>query len=157
MELRNINMTFVEGGTEVELKAFVPSYNVEDIAGFFAGLDVFTELDADTAPDAGTDPDDGGQDSKEYNGEEISDVELLTAVASAAEKIGPEKAKEIVKRFAIGRGRPTVKNIPADKRRDFIAELKAAMTLASEPDGDPADDEPPEDKPEPSGSRRRRN
>ena len=54
---------------------------------------------------------------KEYvEAEGISDTQLLNSVASAAERVGPDSVKALVKEFAVGRGRPTVKNIPIAER-----------------------------------------
>ena len=65
--------------------------------------------------------------------ESIPDIELLMGVSKVAEAIGSKGAKELVKKFAIGRGRPTVKNIPAARRAEFMEELKAAMVVEFEP------------------------
>ena len=84
--------------------------------------------DAKVAPVADVyDGDERSPDIPEPEAEGISDTQLLNSVASAAERVGPDNVKALVKEFAVGRGRPTVKNIPADKRSEFIGKLKDMM------------------------------
>ena len=89
------------GATEAELKAFEEADAMANAA--------MTQLVEDEAIEV------------------ISDTQLLNAISRVAEKIGADRAKEIIKTFAVGRGRPTVKNIPDDRREEFIQELKAVM------------------------------
>ena len=54
---------------------------------------------------------------------EIKDPELLTAMAKAAESIGAEKVKEIVRVYGEG-----VRDVPQDSRAALLSDLKHAVT-----------------------------
>ena len=53
----------------------------------------------------------------------IKDPELLTAMAKAAESIGAEKVKEIVRVYGEG-----VRDVPQDSRAALLSDLKHAVT-----------------------------
>ena len=54
---------------------------------------------------------------------EIKDPELLTAMAKAAESIGAERVKEIVRVYGEG-----VRDVPQDSRAALLSDLKHAVT-----------------------------
>ena len=161
MELRSMTMNVFGGeGAEVKVVAFFPGatiYDFEAIAHCFNNLNLNDTLEVDTAK-AEVEPTQAQQPPEpeaEPQIEAIPDTQLLTAVSKVAEKIGANKAKDIVKAFSIGRGRPTVKNIPAGERVAFMNELKAAMAEEMQPAAEPASDPEPQQSAPVSGRRRR--
>ena len=153
MKILSTMMYVTEEGVELSFSALVPgakTFNLND----FADIVEFFGSETKTPPPP-PEPEPTRSVEPEKDTEvTISDTQLLDAVSKAAEKIGSEKAKEIVKSYAKGRGRPSVKNIPAEQRDLFITELKSAMVNAGE-----TGDEAPAVSPAPTstGSRRRRN
>ena len=173
MELSSVNMQVIEEGIEIKTHFLVRNATFVSIADLnYAINNMFNikviaedkpetvtepepEVDADTVAAAGT---------ATAMVEGISDTQLLQAVSKVAEKVGADKAKEIVKKFAVGRGRPTVKNIPHDKRVEFIETLKTVMTTVVETTGevpevevDSGGRDTDSRAPASTGSRRRRN
>ena len=166
MELRSMTMNVFGGeGAEVKVVAFFPGatiYDFEAIAHCFNNLSLNDTLEVDTAKaeveptQAQQPPEPEAEPEAEPQIDAIPDTELLTAVSKVAERIGADKAKDIVKAFSIGRGRPTVKNIPAGERVAFMNELKAAMAEEMQPAAEPASDPEPQQAPASPSPRRRR-
>ena len=162
MDISRVLLTTKADGIEADFTVFIPNANTQDfirIIKFFNDAELPEVVVADVVVNEG--PDDLPDKTVEEDTVTISDTQLLNAVAAVAEKVGPDKAKELVKIFAVGRGRPTVKNVPADKRAEFIEALKEVMVLAATEAPDNGDDrniDIPEttDTPAFNGSRRRR-